>query len=354
MLGYLEREFVSKPSPYQLSPTQFQKFVAVSKLFPGPLATLVSVRMGFELGGTRGGLLAGMGQILPAFLMILVLAQTSQVLTWSRPIQTVMTGLGLAALAISFQATYRLTRPLYQKKDSALTWPTLSAILVVNAILTYLTPRYEAAFIILSGVLTAVFRSLTKKGPFELGTLLLSWSLFVTCLQASIFTFGSGIAIVPVLKTAFIDQHQWLTAEQFLTGLVFAQVTPGPLVILSTYLGFAVGGWAGAVASTLGTFLPTLFFGTTLMPKLETKMMSSPALKVFFDGLLPAVCGAILGAMFALTQISITQQGSIETPKLIVVIVLSLLAILKNTGVWTLFGLGILGSTLASTLSSLI
>src|SRR5947207_2946971 len=112
MLGYIEREFVVERK--WLEAVDYHRFVAVAKLFPGPLSPLVSVRVGFERAGILGGILAGLGQILPSFFMIIILAQTASSLDRFPSLDPLWAGMSLAAIAMSFQATYKLTSPLFR------------------------------------------------------------------------------------------------------------------------------------------------------------------------------------------------------------------------------------------------
>lgn len=284
-----------------ITQVQFQKWVSQAKLFPGPLATLVAIRIGTHCRGPWGGTLAGLGQILPAFFLMLALSALA--LNWnpSASTQAVWLGLGLGAIALSVQAGIKITQPLFKSGGSPYSRPVLMVWLFSSACATLLFPQYEIWFILGSGFVSWAARS---RGPKELGSLLILAPLFFVCFKASVLTFGSGIAIVPVLRAAFMEQYQWVDAETFLMGLTFSQITPGPLVILATFLGFQVSGVAGAIAATLGTFLPSFLFGTVLMPRFESRLGSSSQAQAFFQGVIPAVCGAIFGAMGSLTLLA--------------------------------------------------
>jgi chromate transporter len=292
--------------------TQFQKWVSAAKLFPGPLATLVAIRIGTHRLGPWGGFFAGVGQILPAFILILILSTLTVGLAPSLEWQSVWTGLSLGAIALSIQAGIRITQPLFRAGGSVFSKPTLFFWLVLSGIGTVFYPKQEIGLILGSGLLswgylrypTGAFGG--PRSPREGGSFLILIAVFVACFKASVLTFGSGIAIVPVLKSAFIEEHAWVSAQTFMVGLTLSQVTPGPLVILATYLGFQVAGYTGAVAATIGTFLPSFIFGTVVMPKFESKMAAYKNIQAFFQGVIPAVCGAIFGAMVVLTQVTIT------------------------------------------------
>src|SRR5205807_1544878 len=75
-------------------------------------------------------------------------------------------------------------------------------------------------------------------------------------LKAGAFIFGSGLAIVPFLREGVVHQHHWLSERQFLDAVAMGLITPGPVVITATFIGYLVGGLAGAVVATLAIFTP--------------------------------------------------------------------------------------------------
>lgn len=334
----MERELIEKRQ--WGTSEEFHRYVAVAKLFPGPLSSLVAIRLGRAYAGGWAALLAGIGVILPAFVMILILAKTAATLDQYPSLAPLWVGLTLAAIAISFQATYKLTKPLYGG-HARFSTVTLTALIAVSGVLTYCFPRLEAVFIVSSGVLALVWEQCrASRRPREVASIGLLALLFATCFRASVFTFGSGIAMVPVLRSFFIEEHQWLTSHEFLKGLTLAQITPGPLVIVATYLGHAVAGTLGGLAATLGTFTPTFIFGLWVMPKFESTMLGNPKLKAFFDGLLPAVCGAIFGAMVRLLLFSAVVDNIVMWGRVVITAILTFLCIALNWNPFLILGIG--------------
>ncbi len=319
LIGFMEEECVHKKK--WISHETFQTFVAVSKLFPGPFATLVAIRIGRERGGTKGGIAAGVGLILPAFILILILASATKTLDSFPFLNPFWLGLTIAALVVAAQATVNLTKPLFKYKK--LGTAHLLVLICFAGVLTYLYPRLEAVFIFLAGF-AGLFSKyiLPRMRPREVGSIGLLGVLFLSCFRASLFTFGSGIAIVPVLKTLFLDQYHLISSEQFLKGLTLAQITPGPIVILSTYLGFVTEGVVGAIVTTVGTFLPTFIFAIFIIPRVEQTLLQNEKLQVFFSWLLPAVCGAIFGSLVRLTELSVVIDGQLLLARVALLITL--------------------------------
>ena len=300
LLGMMEDHFVNETK--EVTDHEFHQYVSAAKLFPGPLATLVAIRIGYQLQGRTGGIVAGLCLLLPAFFMIIVLAyffggSQSQRNTW---VGQIFTGLNLGGLALSMLAAIRFARPLISSNTIL--------YFVGTGILTFFYPQHEIFFLLGCGVSSLVFHRF-KNTIFDAGGSLL-FLLFFESFKASLLTFGSGIAIVPVLKAVYIDQYHWVSNNDFLTALSFGQMTPGPLTILNAYLANQIAAFPGAVVATTGTFLPTFIFGIYLMPAFEKRLLVAPALKVFFEGMLPAVGGAIIGSVLRLILFAVqNDQG---------------------------------------------
>jgi chromate transporter len=310
MIGYMDTECVRKRK--WLTEDEYSKIVAVAKLFPGPLATLISIRIGKKLHGTKGGIVAGICMIFPAFLMLLTLAVTAKSLDRISFLNHFWMGLALAALAVAVEATMHLTKPLFKPGHSPLSHRTLYSVIAITSVLTFIFPKAEAVFIIGAGLFGLLQENILKnRGVREVASFALLMVLFFSCFKASIFTFGSGIAVVPALKTIFIDQLHLISNQDFLRGLTLGQITPGPLLIVATYLGYASAGFLGSVATTVGTFFPAFIFGTYVMPKAESWILGSEKLQAFFAWLLPAVCGAIFGSLLRLMLFSVVVNQQV-------------------------------------------
>ena len=321
LIGLMEKHFVRKTK--SITDVDFQRYVASAKLFPGPLATLIAVRIGHASHGWKGGMLAGIGLILPAFLMIIALSEfffqsrTTPSVIWS----ALITGLNLGGLTLSAMAAFRFARPLVS--------PNTAFYFLISGILTYLHPSHEIYFLIGCGILSLLHHRF-KHLVFE-GASIFLIPLFLESLKASLFTFGSGIAIVPALKAAYLDQHHWVTNNDFLTSLSLGQMTPGPLVIFNASLGHQVAGISGAIFASLGTFLPTFVFGILLMPVFERKLLQAPLLKTFFAGMLPAVGGAIIGSVIRLCLYAFENgDAGIDSIRILMFIFLLALGLIKD------------------------
>jgi chromate transporter len=120
-------------------------------------------------------------------------------------------------------------------------------------------------------------------------------------LKAGAFIFGSGLAIVPFLREGVVQQHHWLTERQFLDAVAIGLITPGPVVITATFIGYLVGGLAGAGVATVAIFVP-IYVGVVVPGRWFVRHREDQRLKAFVKGATAAAAGAIGGATIVLTR----------------------------------------------------
>jgi len=117
--------------------------------------------------------------------------------------------------------------------------------------------------------------------------------------EAGAFVFGSGLAIVPFLHGGVVNQYHWLTERQFLDAVAVAMITPGPVVITVAFIGYLVAGPLGAIAASIGVFVPCYLFVIIPAPYFR-RFADNPKVRSFVDGVTAAATGAIAGAAFVL------------------------------------------------------
>jgi chromate transport protein ChrA len=136
------------------------------------------------------------------------------------------------------------------------------------------------------------------------------WRIAWYFTEAGAFVFGSGLAIVPFLRSGVVQEFGWLNEQQFLDAVAVAMITPGPVVITVAFIGYLVAGFAGAAVAALATFLPCYLF--TVFPAPHFQRLSRIAvLKAFVDGVTAAATGAIAGAAFVLGRRALVDAAAI-------------------------------------------
>ncbi|HEX9312733.1 MAG TPA: chromate transporter, partial [Actinomycetota bacterium] len=135
-------------------------------------------------------------------------------------------------------------------------------------------------------------------GTATAGTLV---ALGLFFLKAGAFIFGSGLAIVPFLREGVVNQHHWLTERQFLDAVAIGLITPGPVVITAAFIGYLVGGMAGAGIATLAIFTP-IYLGVVVPGRWFIRYRDNLQIRAFVKGATAAAAGAIGGATIVLTR----------------------------------------------------
>jgi chromate transporter len=128
--------------------------------------------------------------------------------------------------------------------------------------------------------------------------------LFLFFIKAGSLTFGSGLVIVPFLEKGLVQHTGWLNERQFLVAVAVGMISPGPVVITATFVGYLVAGFWGAAVSTVGIFLPSFLFVLLVAPLLM-RHRQQPDVQGFVKGAYAAAIGTILGASVLLGKIAI-------------------------------------------------
>lgn len=286
--------------------------LALAQLAPGPLAAQLAIYLGWVRGGVLGATLVGVAFILPSFLMVLGLSAAYVAWGGLRPIQALFYGIGAAVIGLVAKSAARLTRTTLGKDPLA--W----AIFAVLAVATALTGREIVWLVLGAGALAVAVKAPVRggsstacaplglpsallvglNGAADTGTLL---SIFLFFAKAGAFVFGSGLAIVPFLYGGVVKELGWLSERQFLDAVAVAMITPGPVVITVAFIGYLVGGVAGATAAALGVFLPVWLF--VVLPAPHVRVLAArPRVAAFVLGVTAAATGALAGAAVVIAR----------------------------------------------------
>lgn len=128
--------------------------------------------------------------------------------------------------------------------------------------------------------------------------------LFGVLFLVNLFTIGGGYVMLPLLHGFFVERFGWLTNQEFIDAVAIGQVTPGPLTIMNAFIGYKVAGFAGAVAATLGSYLPSLLV-VTFVTKYFLRFKASPVVAATFRGIKPVVAGMLLAVCIDLGRTSL-------------------------------------------------
>ena len=311
---------------------EYAEGMAFSQLAPGPLAAQLAIYLGWTCRGVTGATLVGILFVLPSFCMVVLLGALYVQFGGLPWIQGVFYGLGAAVIALVAQGAFKLSKKTL-KKDLLL-WGVAS----ISAVVTAFTEKEFLGIFLVSGLVVSFVKSSPKffskdkvfsllpawilmgTSPFSNQNIL--FKLFVFFAKSGTVVFGSGLAIVPFLHGGVVNDHAWLTEQQFLDAVAVAMLTPGPVVITVAFIGFLVAGFAGACVAALGTFLPCYLF-VVLCARHYSRFAHNQRVRAFVQGVTAAAVGALSGAAVVLGR-----KAVVDIPTALIC-VLAFLAVFK-------------------------
>jgi chromate transporter len=303
-----------------LSPARFNRLLAVMQALPGPEAHELCVHMGMMARGRIGGLLAGLGFMLPGFALMLLAGWLYRGWIGMPLAAGVMLGVQVVVLAVILNAVWRIGGHALENRllwllgglSFAATllgvpfWIPLVAGGLVSALSGHrMLAAIALALAVLLGWLMTTPPSAGPGIPVLTHTAPTVLALFIAGLKGGLLTFGGAYTAIPYVRADTVGRG-WLSDGNFLDGVALAGTLPAPLVIFATFAGYLAGGFEGAVAITLGMFLPAFGFSLVLYERLEA-IVENPALHQFLAGVAAAVVGVIAATWLQLARSTGTQ-----------------------------------------------
>jgi chromate transporter len=342
-IAMIKKELVEEEQ--WISKEEFNRALAVYQALPGPEAHELCVYFGVKAGGKTGGLLAGLGFMLPGFMLMLLF-------TWlyvrfgiaSSTTQHVFAGIQTAVIALIVFAVYRIgkhsvvnIRLLIIALVAGLAFFLGVNFMLVLAIAGFSYSFLQKGHIALVVLFAALILGLTLWTMADRDFKLLPPSnehviqarttdkseskVLVSGLKAGLLTFGGAYTAIPFVRQDALV-NGWMTEKQFLDGVAISGILPAPLIIFSTFVGYFGAGWTGALLITIAVFLPAFAFTLIGYNGLE-KLMRNKTLHHFLDGVTAAVVGLIAVTACQLFYSTITK------PLAFLIFILALLTLIK-------------------------
>jgi chromate transporter len=343
---------------------EFKNLFGYSQIAPGPLAFQVAVYFGYYRKGFWGALLAGFGLVFPSFLLVLIFSIFYKEFRDIEYVRFALYGLSPVIIAIIAKSGLNLSKTIFHKDIYlyiiffiSIFFTILFKIQIIyiiiacaiislifysikrkikgntlNSFIGFIPALLGFAFSVLNSFKTLWFsvkssvslcvKSFTEtifsfassadgfanlcgKSVFMIFLSSIFSANLITLtllfLKVGSLTYGSGFVIVGVLKQEVVDNLGWLTSKEFIDGIAFGQITPGPVVITSTFIGYMVSGFIGSIVSTLCIFMPTFIFVLILAQKIH-KYKDNFYLQSLIKGANAAALGAIISTAFILSK----------------------------------------------------
>jgi chromate transporter len=311
LCGQMERDLVQERR--WLTKEEMRDAIAVSQSLPGPLAIQVGIFISYMRGGFWGAWAGGWAFILPNFLIVCALAALYVHfggLTW---MTAIFYGVSPAVIALILHSCWRLGK---LGMEDRFQW----VVAAISLVVTVAVQAEVAILFIAAGALGILWYGTLFRGgsaplaalapPVAVGlatqapSLPLLGKLGLFFLKAGSLTFGSGLVIVPFLEKGLVQETGWLNPREFLVAVAIGMLSPGPVVITATFVGYLVAGFWGSLVATIGIFLPSFILILVVAPIL-IRHRANKNVQGFIKGAYAAAIGTILGACFLLGKIAI-------------------------------------------------
>jgi len=314
---------------------EFMRGVALCQLIPGATMVQIVTYIGYRVRGIWGALTAAVAFVLPAFIALLVLSAIYFEFHTLWFIQALFKGLGAIVVAIILNACITFGRSIL--KD----WK-----VILIAFLSFFGFFFQWNFVLIfvfaavAGLLLRPKKPQTKAVPsggtplevvkekeylvlvllaaFICVVLVFSYfidpkitDLFLSLSKIGALAFGGGFTAIPLIQYEMVDRFHWLSTKEFLDGIALGQVTPGPILITATFVGYKAFSFLGALVATLGVFFPSFFILVLLIPY-HDRLRGVEKVRMMEQGIL----GSFIG-MLALVLYNFGRTSLVDIPRIL-------------------------------------
>lgn len=289
-IAMIHKEVVDKRK--WMDEKHFLDLVGATSLIPGPNSTEMAIHCGYQRAGAAGLFIAGVSFILPACVLTGILAYLYTLAYKIPNFEAYMIGIKPIVIILIFQAVQKLWKKAIKGFELA--------IVSVIVLALGLTGINEVYALFLGAIVGYVF--LKGKKSFSSKSIALPAIFWVFTKIGSVL-FGSGYVLIAYLQDEIVERRGWLTSVQIADAVAIGQLTPGPVLSTSTFVGYILGGAQGAMIASIGIFLPSFLFVLILNP-LIPKMRQSKDLSILLDCVNAGAIGLMVYALYPLGKIT--------------------------------------------------
>jgi chromate transporter len=285
-----------------LNERDFKNGVALCQSIPGATAIQMAAYVGLKSGGITGALASYVGFGLPAFILMLAFSVLYARYNSLPEFISLFAGLQVIVVAIILNAIYAFDKSNVKNLRSA-----VIAILSASLFWWGISPFMVVAGAGLAGLMLVQQERADspsdQTGPknvrWEAGKIIFLFCIVLAALvglyvvNAALFTFGGGFASLPLMLHEIVIVKGWMASGTFMDGIALGQVTPGPIVITATFVGYMIQGLAGAIVATIAIFAPSFFMVVSIAPIFD-RLRSSPYFARVIDGILASFVGLLI------------------------------------------------------------
>jgi chromate transporter len=315
LANYMRRDLAENRRWIEL--TEYDEGLAIATACPGPLAYQLGVYCGYITHGLGGAHAVAIAFAAAPFFIVVAVAALYVHFGSTWQLRGIFYGVGPVVIAIIVRSCWDLGRKTLREE-----WLAYLIAAIACAITIAVQQELVALFLVAGALGIVLFNrpgapqpptqspppstpratlssiaSVAATGYQSVAASKLFWFFFKT----GLLVFGSGLVIVPFLKAYVVDQYHWLSNQAFLDAVAIGIVSPGPVVITATFVGYLTHQFAGALAATVGIFTPSVIFVLAGTPILR-RYRQNGRVQGFVRGITVAVVGVLLGTSFLVAR----------------------------------------------------
>lgn len=341
-IAMMEKEFIEKRQ--WIDRQRFLDLIGATNLIPGPNSTEMTMHLGYERGGPLGLFVAGICFIFPATLITGIIAYFYLEFGQLPQVESLIKGIKPAVLVIIAAAIYKLSKKALKGIELG--------VLGILVLIASLLGVNEITALLAAGILGMSYFSLKNQGnsaSFFIPILFLfkplttlgqisTLKIFLTFLKVGALLYGSGYVLFAYLDGELVRQGI-MNRDQLMDAIAVGQLTPGPVLSTSTFIGFQLGGINGAIVATLGIFLPSFLFVWLINP-LISKLRSIKPLSYFLDSVNIASMAVMLAVL-----LKMGKETLLDWPAFLILglVILNEFYFKKLSMPWVILGSALLG-----------
>lgn len=324
-VAMMEDEVVTKRK--WMTREHFLDLMGATNLIPGPNSTEMTMHCGHERAGWKGLFVAGLSFIFPAVVFTTILAYLYVSYGKLPQIEPFLYGIKPAVIAIILSAIFKLG------KKALKNWQL--AVIGIATVIASLCGINEITIILAGGFIGLLCLGIPQMADKKLSVLIPAFlipsgialtktvtntKLFFVFLKVGAILFGSGYVLVAYLDAELVEKLGWLTKSELLDAIAIGQFTPGPVLSTASFVGYQVNGIWGALAATLGIFLPSFLFVLILNP-IVPRLRKSKLASGFLDAVNISAVGIMIGVTYRLSEEILINWQSITIALISMVLV---------------------------------
>ena len=328
----------------------FLDLIGATNLIPGPNSTEMVMHVGIERKGWPGLIIAGACFILPAALMVTLLAWAYVTYGATPAGASLLYAVKPVVVVIVFAALIKLGRKAVKNWQLGLLGAAVFGLYLLGVHELVLLFGTAALMLAITFVRKQLFAALAAPPLMDLPPLpaflaesgaVNLWQLFLVFLKTGAVLYGSGYVLLAFLRSDLVLRLGWMTDQQLIDAVAIGQVTPGPVLTTATFIGYLLAGVPGAVVATLGIFLPSFLFVAILNP-LVPRLRDSDWTAALLDGVNVASLGLMAGVTLLLGRAAV-----VDWPTAVLVLITAVLLFrFKVSTIWLVCGAALLGLVL--------